>query len=438
MTIDLQIGDNREVILKYPDNHFDCVMTSPPYWGLRDYDTQSLIFDGDHSCEHKWDADLIINRGHPGDKSTLVGTQTANNFGSFCSKCRAWKGQLGLEPTPELFIKHLVDTFDIIKTKLKDTGSVFINLGDTYWGGGNASGHTDDTVQFGTSHTLGKSFVTKPVAKGKEFKAKCLCLIPERFAWEMINRGWILRNKIIWKKTNPMPESVTDRFSKTHEIIYFFVKQQKYHFDLDAIREPHITQENRPSGTIRSREWGYKGKHKGNEIVKDFDKPEERTQRKNDNTGYGTDDKDIRNHSGNDLNHSLGKNPGNYLEIYLDNLTNTELKIEIANLIQEYQTLHPEDWNVSPDVFSVNTQAYSKAHFATFPLKLVEKPILAGCPIDGWVLDPFAGSGTVGEFCNDNHRNAVLIELNEEYKPLIVDRANLKQIPLSKIFSYIK
>ena len=101
-------------------------------------------------------------------------------------------------------------------------------------------------------------------------------------------------------------------------------------------------------------------------------------------------------------------------------------------------SMHPEDWSLPTDVWQINTQPYSKAHFATFPLKLVEKPILAGCPVNGWVLDPFAGSGTVGEFCNDNHRNAVLIELNEDYKALIVDRNNLKQIQLSKIFKGLK
>lgn len=439
MTIDLQIGDNREVLLNYPDNHFDCVVTSPPYWNLRDYETTPLIFDDDPNCKHVWDEEITINRGHPGDKTTLVGPQTAdisksaNNFGSFCQKCRAWKGQLGLEPTPELFIKHLVDTFDIIKTRLKDTGNCFVNLGDTY------ATHTGKrSAQFGTDIEAGNNSIFTKNRPKLDIPEKCLCMVPQRFAWEMIQRGWILRNEIIWKKNNHLPESVQDRLTKTHETVYHFVKQQKYYYNLDAIREPHITIENRPPGIIRSRDWGYKGKYRGNQLIKDFDKPEERIQQKNDETGYGTDGKDMRNHSGNSLNHPLGKNPGDVFELDIDDLSETELKLEIIDLMNQWRILHPNDWNTPSDVWNLNTQPFSMAHFATFPLKLVEKPILAGCPVNGWVLDPFAGSGTVGEFCNDSYRNAVLIELNEEYKPLIVNRANLKQIPLSKIFSYIK
>ena len=428
MTIELKIGDNREVLLKYPDNHFDCVVTSPPYWGLRNYETSPLIFGGNPNCEHEWNEEIIISRGNPGDKTTLVGPQTAgiaksaNNLGSFCSKCNAWRGQLGLEPTPELFMKHLVDTFDIIKPKLKDSGTCFVNLGDTY------ATHTGKrSAQFDTDINAGNNDIfTKNRPKLSNVPEKCLCMIPERFAWEMIQRGWILRNKIVWKKVNSMPESVTDRFSKTYEMVYFFTKEGKYDFNLDAIREPHTTQENRPPGIIRSRDWGYKGKYKGNAL---------RTSSNLADTSIRDEETEIRD---NNYSNEKGKNPGDCLESSIDNLTNTELKFELLNMMNRWKEMHPNDWNSSRDVWKINTQPYPEAHFATFPLKLVEKPILAGCPVDGWVLDPFAGSGTVGEFCNDNRRNAVLIELNEEYKPLIVDRANLKQIPLSKIFSYVK
>lgn len=436
MTIDLQIGDNREILPNYPDSHFDCIVTSPPYWGLRNYETPPLIFDGDPNCEHEWDTEIIINRGHQGDKTTLVGTQTANisksanNFGSFCSKCSAWKGQLGLEPTPELFIKHLVDTFDIVKSKLKNTGTCFVNIGDTY--SVNRGRQVDGNKQVnGSQPSVGMSILNCGVPE------KCLCMIPERFAWEMIERDWVLRNKIVWKKINPMPESVTDRFSKTYEMVYFFTKGGKYNFDLDAVREPHTTQENRPPGIVRSREWGYEGKYRGNAMRTSLDLSD-------------TDSGDK--HSLNELRttrglhvgrrdqcfNDKGKNPGDYLETSIDELTNTELKLELLNMMNQWKEMHPDDWNLPRDVWKISTQPYSEAHFAVFPIELVRKPILAGCPINGWVLDPFAGSGTVGEFCNDNHRNVVLIELNEEYRPLIVDRANLKQISLSKIFSYIK
>lgn len=414
MTIDLQIGDNREVLLKYPDNHFDCVVTSPPYWNLRDYNTPSLIFDGKADCEHDWDADLIINRGHQDDKTTLVGTQTAditksaNNLGSFCQKCGAWKGHLGLEPTPEKFIRHLIDTFDIIKNKLKDTGNCFVNIGDTY-----ATQTGKRSAQFGTDIEAGNNSIFTRNGPRLDIPEKCLCMIPQRFAWEMIQRGWILRNEIIWKKSNHMPEPVTDRLTKSHETIWHFVKQHKYYYDLDVIREPHA--------------------------ISSMKRYEQITPLKMGGNKYAAPET-LRLYSGNEwkAKENIGKNPGDFFDIDIDDLTESEIKFALVDLITQWNNRHPEDWDLPKDVWSIPTQAYSEAHFATFPLKLIEKPILAGCPIDGWVLDPFAGSGTVGEFCNDNHRNAVLIELNEEYKPLIVDRANLKQIPLSKIFSYVK
>jgi len=456
MTIELQIGDNRELLPLYPDNRFDCVVTSPPYWGLRDYDTVPLIFDGDPNCEHEWNKHIQKPKGgEPGISMTLEGGKLdadANNRGhdtitSFCLKCGAWKGQLGLEPTPELFIKHLADIFDIVKTKLKDTGNCFINLGDTY------SANRGPQVD-GTKQTNGSQPQRDLSSDNCGVPAKSLCMIPQRFAWEMIQRGWILRNEIIWHKSNHMPESVTDRLTKSHEVIWHFVKQQKYFYDLDAIREPHTTKENRPMGIIRSRTFGYDGKYEGNKLMEDF----ERKKRKNDDTGFCVNGAGIRNHSGNSLNNPLGKNPGDFIKITIDSLREKELKLELIDMIGQWQKMHPEDWN-SSDVFETTTQAYSKAHFATFPVALIMKPILAGCPKivckacglpkeyncncnaefrQGIVLDPFAGSGTVGEYCNENYRDAVLIELNEEYKPMIVDRANLKQIPLSKIFSFVK
>lgn len=268
--------------------------------------------------------------------------------------------------------------------------------------------------------------------KGYTIKRKNDLMIPSRFAWKMIQHGWILRNEIIWEKINHMPEPVNNRFTKSYEVVLFFVKQQKYFFDLDVVREPH---------KFDSMKRALRGSNAGNKYGKNVKELPEKVHsvtmsQERDYRGYSNIKSDIEN--GETTLHPLGKNPGNVWQLGLDDLSETELKLEIINLIQEWENLHPEDWNLSPDVWNITNKGFKKAHFATFPLKLVEKPILAGCPIDGWVLDPFAGSGTVGEFCNDNYRNAVLIELNEEYKPLIVDRANLKQIPLSKIFSYVK
>ena len=324
--IDIQIGDARNLIKEAEDKFFDCVMTSPPYWGLRDY-------------------------GHD--------------------------DQIGLEATPEEYLKTMLNLFDDIKLKLKDTGNCFVNIGDTF---GSGSGGPSNICSLGINHALISRESSKP---------KCLLMIPERFAWGMIEHGWILRNKIIWHKSNHMPESVTDRLTKSYEVIYHFVKQQKYYYDLDAIREPHADSSMKRYSQPKPLIMG------GNKYGKDDKlriysgnawKP--RAPRKNDDTEYGGNGSGIKNHSGNSLNHPLGKNPG--------------------------------------DVWKIALQPYSEAHFAVFPIELVRRPILAGCPPGGHVLDPFGGSGTVAEFCRKNNRDCTIFELNPEYKELIKERSMSK------------
>ena len=355
------IGDCRIKIPTLEDDSIDCIVTSPPYWGLRDY-------------------------GH--------------------------SDQLGLEPTPKEYLKNMLHVFDLVKPKLKDVGNCFVNLGDTY--NGNKNGNTDLKNKSVNIESFKKEKVSN-------IPDKCLCMIPQRFAWGMIEHGWILRNEIIWHKPNHMPESVTDRLTKSHEAIYHFVKQGKYYYDLDAIREPfaessikRITQPNvmnqtggkkqtdlrgdpisgnasRCNKMVQSLAKKYGGKFDCNSDYEDFGSPRARTQRKNDGTTYGGNGTGFKDHSGcydadgNCLNNPLGKNPG--------------------------------------DVWEINTQPYSEAHFAVFPLKLVEKPISAGCPVGGRVLDMFGGSGTVAEFCRHNERECTIIELNDEYKSLIKERS---------------
>jgi len=410
--IDLQIEDSRKLIHGLTDKSIDCVMTSPPYWGLRDYGNKHIIFDGDDTCNHSWDGEKFIFKMSGGMGKTDVSNYSDDRLHfktetNTCSVCGAWRGQLGLEPTPELFIKHLLDFFDDVKLKLMDTGNLFVNLGDSYMSSGGASrhkGYADPKYPDGRNG----NHIEPTAFKHPIIKPKSLVMIPQRFAWGMIERGWILRNEIIWYKKNHMPENVTDRLTKAHEIVYHFVKQSKYYYNLDAIREPHKTQEKRPMGIIRSREWGYNGKYEGNKLHEDFGSPRARTQRKGaeykgkwkDNQEYMNEIQNRINEARSNgvphdeaLNHPLGKNPG--------------------------------------DVWEITTQPYPESHFATFPLELVRRPILAGCPEGGTVLDPFAGSGTVGEFCRKNNRNAILFELNPEYKKLVVNRSMINTPELS-------
>ena len=178
-----------ETLKKMPNDFLDSVITSPPYWQLRDY---------------------------------------------------GYEGQWGLEPTYQEYLQHLWEMMDEIYRVLKPSGTVWINLGDTY----STQSGTNKALAAGKKYDIDSTYLINRVEsenliKDKSLPSKCLLLIPHRFAIGCIERGWILRNDIIWAKRNGMPESVTDRFSKKHEYIFFMTKQEKYYFDLDAIRDKH-------------------------------------------------------------------------------------------------------------------------------------------------------------------------------------------------------
>lgn len=179
-------GDVRETLKEIPDESVDMVVTSPPYYGLRNYQEDE---------------------------------------------------QIGLEETPYEFIQNLVDVSDEIYRVLKPSGSFYLNLGDTYAGGGGISGVPDDWDSASTQDR--EKYPDSVPARDVEFPDKCKMLIPHRVAISLIDNGWICRNDIVWSKPNPMPESVTDRRSTKFEYVFHFVKQQDYYYDLDSIREPY-------------------------------------------------------------------------------------------------------------------------------------------------------------------------------------------------------
>jgi len=178
-----------ETLKRMPNDYLDCVITSPPYWQLRDY---------------------------------------------------GYEGQWGLEPTFHQYLEHLWEMMDEIYRVLKPTGTCWVNLGDSYNSGGNTRSNKDGQSEGLIKHEyLQNTGFTKSDIK-LNGKPKCLLLIPHRFAIGCIDRGWIVRNDIVWAKRNGMPESVTDRFSKKHEYFFFMVKSEKYYFDLDAVRDKHL------------------------------------------------------------------------------------------------------------------------------------------------------------------------------------------------------
>lgn len=216
--------DIRDGLLLLDDKSVDMTITSPPYWGLRDYGDETIsIWDGDRNCEHEWNEQkLHKSGGMKGGRANYHRSQDIDINQGFCSKCGAWRGQLGLETHPDLYVKHLCDIYDRVRRVLKDEGTAWINIGDTYSGSGKGAGYDGSKESW--------RFDKKP-SLCEVTPAKSLSMIPFRFALEMVSRGWILRNTIIWHKPNAMPSSVKDRFTVDFEYLFFFSKKRKYYFE---------------------------------------------------------------------------------------------------------------------------------------------------------------------------------------------------------------
>lgn len=226
--------DCRKGLKKLPDESIDMGITSSPYYNLRDYDVDPTIWDGDPECEHQWDIKertlhsgrgLEDNKNQKYSERETIPDKIISN--AFCSKCGAWKGKLGLEPSIDLFIKHLCDIFEEFKRVLKPYGSLWVNLGDSYSTQGGQNRNTDKDYSQYNSIKLTNRMIGVPLIKPNKLPSKCLCLIPFRFAIEMCNRGWIIRNVIIWKKNNCLPSSSRDRFTNDFEYLFWFVKNTK-------------------------------------------------------------------------------------------------------------------------------------------------------------------------------------------------------------------
>ena len=461
MTIRLLVGDCRETLKTLPAQSVQCVITSPPYYGLRDYGTEPLIWGGDPEHEHLWtnhrwyaaqgngtSSAAAFSEAGPDNAARLKAARWHDN--NVCS-CGAWRGSLGLEPTPELFLQHLVECFREVWRVLRDDGVMWINMGDSYAGSGKGpTGHNGigDQVRrqgFDKSDTNRGSLKYNPnggvVPTG--LKPKDLMMMPTRVALALQADGWYLRSMIPWLKRNSMPESVTDRPATAVEYIFLLSKSARYYWDADAVRQ---------KAEYGRRDWtdtsavlqAQPGRSRGLEPV----------------------------HGSSTVS---GKNPESGRSF-----RNSDL------FFQSWQGLMLDEHD-EPLALVVNPQPFSEAHFATFPPKLVEPMIKAGtsekgqCPecgapwarvverkfygnlrtaenVDGhlddviglarnnfggqtrwseyqppkttgWqptcthdgqpvpqtILDPFGGSGTVGLVADRLNRNAILCELKDEY-----------------------
>ena len=300
-------GNCIDKIKELDDNSIDCVVSSPPYFGLRDYGVN---------------------------------------------------GQFGLEKTYHDYLANTIKVFETFKPKLKDTATIWWNVGDSY------SNHKDcksigQTLAKGTSrekaHEIekGKSHTRdSKLLKASGLKDKDLMMMPNRVAIALLDAGWYIRSEIIWHKPNPMPESVRDRPTSCHEKIWLITKNKKYYYDHEAIKE-------QASGRIA-----------GNK------KPQKGTDQRFSETKQG--------------------------------------------LLKAQQK--PYHFKNKRNVWTITTKPCKEAHFATFPKDLIEPCIKAGCPENGVVLDPFGGSGTTGIVAQSLNRTAILIELNPEYIEIAKNR----------------
>lgn len=241
--VDFHQGNCLDVLPQLQADSVQMVVTSPPYWGLRKYDgQQEYIWNNHNGCEHEWGSYILIDhRGLQTNTSkTLNGPQREDARkhvrGNLCSKCGAWKGAYGLEPTIDLYVEHTVEILRAIKRVLRPDGVVWWNIGDSYAGSGGPGSQCDRMSPAGYKEGFEK--YRNPNRKVSGLKPKDLCLIPFRIALAAQAAGWYVRSVIIWNKPNPMPESVKDRPTESHEYILMLTKSKHYYFDMEAVREP--------------------------------------------------------------------------------------------------------------------------------------------------------------------------------------------------------
>ena len=331
MTVTILNGDCRDVLKTLDADSFDCIVTSPPYWGLRDYGVD---------------------------------------------------GQIGLEPTLDAYVEAMASLGDGLWRVLKPKDTFWLNLGDSYNGGGIGGGGQSTTLD-GTGHRARQGEQRKTLKVGA-LKPKDLCGVPWRVAFALQARGWWLRSEIIWAKPNGMPGSQTDRCTSSHEAVFLLTKSADYWSDFDAIKTPP-----RESSLIRLAQdvQAQAGSHRANGGAKTNGTMKAVSARSDKQRGHS------RRHDGfNDRWDSMSK---------------------------EEQQSSPA---MMRDVWFVPPQPNRDAHFAMMPEEIARRCLLAGCPEGGNCLDPFGGAGTTGLVADRLGRDATLIELNPDYRDMAAER----------------
>ncbi|HEY7467198.1 MAG TPA: site-specific DNA-methyltransferase [Dehalococcoidia bacterium] len=514
-------GDVRDVLPSLPADSVDCIVTSPPYWGLRDYGTATWV-GGDEACDHQY-AKGGRNPETAGKQLTNKGT-TFSQYEHDCRKCGATRvdSQLGIERTPEEYVANMVAVFRELRRVLKPSGTCWLNLGDSYAGSWGANGRGEGT-NAPRPDLEAKHGTNAPNRNPPGLKPKDLVGIPWRVAFALQADGWVLRSDVVWAKSNPMPESVTDRPTKSHEMVFLLTKAKwvgpsRGRFadisDSDA-RWLAMFLDTEGSIVVKRVQRGARRWY-GSQIVFSSTSAElvetarnivgQGTVLRREGTNAPMFYYQLSNQAARDLLHrvypflivkrsqaAIGvvlqdrlatkgkKRPGGFRAVeddaWLERAWETNKSLNHfgtpdlswvpavkygkweparyyfdADAVRE-QAIRPgdvqtfggskardgepipaddpryrngsEQWGRTiisglngrniRSVWTIATRPYPGAHFAVFPPELPERCIKAGSPVGGVILDPFAGSGTVGMVANRLSRRAILIDLNADY-----------------------
>jgi DNA modification methylase len=363
----IHVGDCLEIMRGWPDRFVQTVVTSPPYWGLRDYGVA---------------------------------------------------GQIGLEETPEAYVAKMVEVFREVRRILNDDGTLWLNMGDSYTSGGRSTHGTRIGYKQETNGgSMAMQFARPEQPAG--LKPKDLIGMPWRFAFALQADGWYLRSDIIWAKPNPMPESVTDRPTKAHEYLFLMAKSERYFYDADSIKEPGVQEEWANgfrggaylNGTTFANDEGGKRRYRGN-----FKMPSANGKHKIP-TGW-----DTRKGSHNELLGRYKPLPDGQANIREKRDKQRGHGRRHAGFNDRWDEMEREEqcsgMRNKRDVWTVATSPFPDAHFATFPTALIKPCILAGSRAKDIVFDPFIGAGTTALVAAAYGRRFLGIELNPEYAAL--------------------
>ncbi len=325
MNISIRNGNVLDELKKIPDNSVDCIITSPPYYGLRNYGAFNVVWDDDPDCEHEWIKKSEKRHSGRGDSQKSRKYSEQDNIldmkieYQYCSKCNAWKGELGQEPSYKLYLQHLLQITKELKRVLKPTGTMFWNIGDSYSGSGGWEGKNEESVKYISNvHLKDGSYPDQPPSRDKDIPTKSQMMLPERFSIALLDeQKWVRRNFLVWYKRSGMPESVDDRFSRKWEPIFFFTKNKRYYFNLDSVRKPfsqeslkRILQENIPNQFQYGKSMEYGKTSQNMSIPKILNNMHQKYEKEGSYTGKHSEYKNL---DGSDRINENGANPGDVI-----------------------------------------------------------------------------------------------------------------------------